>query len=89
MKFQICFSVQTVGKVVERVYQGTALTIAVQDGPAAGQTVKHTHAHVIPRKFSDWTNNDDVYKELDASRVENQDRRERTLEEMLEGRPRC
>jgi len=32
--------VQAVGKVVEKVYQGSSLTIAVQDGPAAGQTVK-------------------------------------------------
>jgi bis(5'-adenosyl)-triphosphatase len=33
-------SVQAVGRVVEAVYQGTSLSIVVQDGPEAGQTIK-------------------------------------------------
>ncbi len=32
-------TVQRVGSVIERVYNGTALTIALQDGQAAGQSV--------------------------------------------------
>lgn len=32
-------STQVVGRVVERVYEGTSLTVAVQDGPHAGQSV--------------------------------------------------
>ncbi|XP_058144153.1 bis(5'-adenosyl)-triphosphatase isoform X2 [Dasypus novemcinctus] len=31
---------QRVGTVVEKHFQGTSLTIAIQDGPEAGQTVK-------------------------------------------------
>ncbi|XP_059800233.1 bis(5'-adenosyl)-triphosphatase-like isoform X2 [Hemitrygon akajei] len=31
---------QKVAKVVERHFKGTSLTIAIQDGPEAGQTVK-------------------------------------------------
>lgn len=34
--------VSVVSKVVERHFQGTSLTISVQDGPEAGQTVKVT-----------------------------------------------
>lgn len=32
-------TVQKVGQVVERHYNGTSLTIAIQDGPEAGQTI--------------------------------------------------
>jgi len=39
--------------MIERVFQGTSLNIAIQDGPAAGQTVPHLHAHIIPRKLKD------------------------------------
>lgn len=39
--------------MVERVYGGASLNIAVQDGIHAGQTVPHVHAHVIPRKAAD------------------------------------
>lgn len=30
---------QIVGRIVEKVYKGTSLTVAVQDGPDAGQSV--------------------------------------------------
>lgn len=46
-------TVQHVGRMIERVFKGTSLNIAIQDGPAAGQTVPHLHAHVIPRKVAD------------------------------------
>ena len=36
-------SAQRVGSVLERHYKATALTVAVQDGPAAGQSVPHVH----------------------------------------------
>jgi len=45
--------------------QVSSLTIAVQDGPDAGQTVKHVHVHVLPRKPGDFADNDDVYKQLE------------------------
>lgn len=46
-------TVQRVGRMVERVYDASSLNIAVQDGPEAGQSVPHVHAHVIPRKRLD------------------------------------
>jgi bis(5'-adenosyl)-triphosphatase len=46
-----------------------ALTLTVQDGKAAGQTVPHVHVHVMPRhkedKFNKELRNDDIYKELE------------------------
>ncbi|KAG7099746.1 hypothetical protein E1B28_001560 [Marasmius oreades] len=63
-------SVQRVGRVIERAYGADALTIACQDGKAAGQSVPHVHFHILPRKasgdrFSD--NNDAVYPELEKA----------------------
>ncbi|CAM2116576.1 unnamed protein product [Caretta caretta] len=56
---------QIVGNVVEKHFCGTSLTISIQDGPEAGQTVKHVHVHVLPRKVGDFSRNDSVYDELD------------------------
>lgn len=33
----------------------------LQDGPQAGQTVPHVHVHILPRKGSDFANNDEIY----------------------------
>ncbi|KAL2091419.1 hypothetical protein ACEWY4_013682 [Coilia grayii] len=55
---------QRVGSLVERHFCGTSLTIAIQDGPEAGQTVKHVHVHVLPRKAGDFERNDSVYDEV-------------------------
>ncbi|XP_006884346.1 PREDICTED: bis(5'-adenosyl)-triphosphatase-like [Elephantulus edwardii] len=55
---------QRVGVAVERHFQGTSLTFAMQDGPEAGQTVKHVHVHVLPRKAGDFSRNDRIYDEL-------------------------
>jgi len=63
-------SVQTVGKVIERVYGADALTIACQDGKAAGQSVPHLHFHLLPRKLQGdrfQGNNDAVYPALERS----------------------
>uniref|UniRef100_A0ABI7YAI3 Bis(5'-adenosyl)-triphosphatase n=1 Tax=Felis catus TaxID=9685 RepID=A0ABI7YAI3_FELCA len=54
---------QRVGMVVEKHFQGTSLTFSIQDGPEAGQTVKHVHVHVLPRKAGDFHRNDSVYDE--------------------------
>lgn len=40
---------QRVGTAVEPHFGGTSLTLAIQDGPQAGQTVPHVHVHVLPR----------------------------------------
>ncbi|KAF9324355.1 hypothetical protein BGZ91_002994 [Linnemannia elongata] len=59
-------SAQRIGKVIEKEYDATSLTIACQDGPAAGQTVPHCHVHVIPRRLGDFVNNDDIYEKITA-----------------------
>ncbi|KAJ3125090.1 hypothetical protein HK101_005988 [Irineochytrium annulatum] len=84
-------SAQTIGRVVEKEFGGESLTITVQDGPMAGQTVAHVHVHVIPRKKGDWANNDDIYREIDDKSKEFvkakagpdvEERKDRTMEEM-------
>ncbi|THH20484.1 hypothetical protein EW146_g860 [Bondarzewia mesenterica] len=66
-------SVQNIGQVIERVYGADGLTIACQDGKAAGQTIPHVHFHLLPRKhkgdrFS--INKDDVYPALERAEGE-------------------
>ncbi|EAL93464.1 hypothetical protein KXX16_001461 [Aspergillus fumigatus] len=83
-------TVQRVGRMVERVYGASSLNIAVQDGPEAGQSVAHVHAHIIPRKRADLDHRggmDAVYDLLDG---EEGDLR-RAFEEGKEGerRPRA
>ena len=46
-------TVQRVSRLVERVFEASALNIAIQDGKAAGQSVPHVHTHIIPRKEGD------------------------------------
>ncbi|KAG5298014.1 HIT domain-containing protein [Histoplasma ohiense] len=46
-------TVRRVSRMIERIYRGTSLNIAIQDGPEAGQTVPHVHAHIIPRRKAD------------------------------------
>ncbi|KAJ8469578.1 hypothetical protein ONZ45_g16845 [Pleurotus djamor] len=63
-------AVQTVGRAVEKAYGADGLTIACQDGKAAGQTMPHVHFHILPRKLQGdrfSTNNDDVYPALEES----------------------
>ncbi|KAI0073720.1 HIT-like protein [Panus rudis PR-1116 ss-1] len=63
-------SIQTVGKVIERAYGADGLTIACQDGKAAGQTVPHVHFHILPRKLKGdrfASNNDEVYPALERA----------------------
>ncbi|KAF7646869.1 hypothetical protein LDENG_00181300 [Lucifuga dentata] len=55
---------QKVATVVEKHFNATSLTIAIQDGPEAGQTVKHVHIHVLPRKKGDFQRNDSIYEEV-------------------------
>ena len=40
---------QRVGAAAEPHFGATSLTLAIQDGPQAGQTVPHLHVHVLPR----------------------------------------
>jgi bis(5'-adenosyl)-triphosphatase len=45
----------------------TSFNVAVQDGPAAGQSVPHVHVHILPRlsQGDDFVRNDDVYEALE------------------------
>ncbi|CAM9018781.1 unnamed protein product [Wickerhamomyces anomalus] len=42
-------TLQRVHKFIEHIYNADSLNIAIQDGPEAGQSVPHLHAHLIPR----------------------------------------
>lgn len=46
-------TVQRVARMLERVYEASALTIPLQDGFDAGQSVPHIHVHILPRKPAD------------------------------------
>jgi bis(5'-adenosyl)-triphosphatase len=75
------------GPALERHYGATALTYAVQDGAAAGQTVPHCHIHLLPRKAGDFAQNDQVYDAIDdsersLSRDLDKERTPRTADEM-------
>uniref|UniRef100_A0A8D2ZNM7 Bis(5'-adenosyl)-triphosphatase n=1 Tax=Scophthalmus maximus TaxID=52904 RepID=A0A8D2ZNM7_SCOMX len=75
---------QVVANLVESHFDATSLTIAVQDGPEAGQTVRHVHVHVLPRRKGDFERNDSVYEELQRHDQETEDTpsRWRSEEEM-------
>jgi bis(5'-adenosyl)-triphosphatase len=62
-------TVQRVSRTIERVFNATALNIAIQDGEDAGQSVPHVHAHIIPRKKADLDDRggkDAVYEIMDG-----------------------
>ncbi|KAM0680809.1 hypothetical protein GINT2_001083 [Glugoides intestinalis] len=59
---------------------GESWSIVMQDGQEAGQTVKHVHFHLIPRKKGDLVRNNDIYEKLDVD----VNRSNRSFEEMKE-----
>jgi diadenosine tetraphosphate (Ap4A) HIT family hydrolase len=58
---------QRVSAALERVHCADGMSLAVQDGPAAGQTVPHVHIHLLPRRRGDLANNDEIYDMIDES----------------------
>lgn len=62
-------TVRRVGRMVERVFGGTSLNIAIQDGADAGQSVAHVHTHIIPRRGRDLDHrggSDAIYEMMDG-----------------------
>lgn len=60
-------TLQIIQRFVTWQYKADALNIAIQDGPEAGQTVPHLHAHIIPRyRLNNF--GDHVYDKLDEWR---------------------
>lgn len=49
-------TVCNVRDLLDDIYKPDGFTIGVNDGQAAGQTIKHAHIHVIPRHFGDNPN---------------------------------
>lgn len=73
-----------VAKVLDDYHDAKSTTITVQDGEYAGQTVKHVHCHIMPRKPGDFMHNDEIYlklREHDSATVEGE---RRSLEQMIE-----
>jgi bis(5'-adenosyl)-triphosphatase len=58
---------RTVGAALEAHYSGTALTLSIQDGPDAGQSVPHVHVHVLPREPADLPDNDAIYGQMEEA----------------------
>lgn len=67
---------KVVGKAILLAHpHADSLTVTVQDGASAGQTVPHVHIHVMPRWPTDKFNsgrsgNDAVYKAIDESETD-------------------
>lgn len=50
--------------MTECYHQTTSSTVTVQDGEFAGQTVRHLHCHIMPRREGDFKFNDEIYVKL-------------------------
>ncbi|XP_008448961.1 bifunctional bis(5'-adenosyl)-triphosphatase/adenylylsulfatase FHIT-like [Cucumis melo] len=83
---------QLIGAKMELFHNASSLTLNLQDGPEAGQSVSHVHIHIIPRKACDFKRNDDIYdamnendRELSKQHIDlEEERKDRGFEEMKE-----
>ncbi|WRT65501.1 uncharacterized protein IL334_002444 [Kwoniella shivajii] len=61
-------TVQRIGKGLEELYNAQALTVSLQDGKSAGQSVPHVHVHILPRHSTDFEGeNDRIYPLLEQN----------------------
>ncbi len=73
--------------MIERVYNGTSLNVAMQDGADAGQSVPHVHTHIIPRGKADLDDkggSDAIYDMLEGE----EGNVGKHFQELSENRPR-
>lgn len=78
-------TVRIVQRLMEKVHEADSCTVTIQDGMNAGQTVKHLHCHIMPRKKGDFIDNDLIYLELakhDQFKAGHPSKPPRTREEM-------
>ncbi|CAG4978448.1 unnamed protein product [Colias eurytheme] len=57
-------TIRFIQKLMEKVHKTESCTVTIQDGPDAGQTVRHLHCHILPRRKGDFIENDHIYLEL-------------------------
>ncbi len=53
-----------IGSRLEKYFNCTAINYSIQDGAEAGQSVKHVHLHILPRKMNDFEQSDEIYERL-------------------------
>lgn len=78
-------TIRLVQKLMETVHETNSSTVTIQDGVDAGQTVKHLHCHIMPRRKGDFIENDLIYLELakhDQFKSGHPSKPPRTIEEM-------
>lgn len=74
-----------VAKVLDDYHNAKSTTITIQDGEYAGQTVKHVHCHIMPRKPGDFEQNDDIYVKLNKhDQKDVEESTKRSISEMIE-----
>lgn len=66
----------------DRFHETNSSTVTVQDGEHAGQTVRHVHCHIMPRRPGDFEHNDDIYIELNRNDAIDTTKGARSLTEM-------
>lgn len=76
------YTVCKIQKMLEQYHLTTSSTVTVQDGEHAGQTVRHVHCHVMPRRVGDFAQNDDIYVELNRHDCSENDQPKRSIDEM-------